>query len=66
MDNFTDLVLGTGSTLFSTGFCYGVYKEDNKLRNKFSRYSILTGLSLVAIGSSVFSVRAGCRFLKAG
>ena len=65
MDSFTDLVLGTGSTLFSAGFGYGFYKDD-KGSNKFSRYSVLTGLSLVAIGSSIFSVRAGCRFLKAG
>ena len=65
MDSFIDLIFGSGLALFSTGYGYWVSKEKEP-SNKFIRYSIITGISLTAVGSSLVSIKAGRRFMKAG
>ena len=64
MDSFTDLLAQTGVSVASYGLSYAYYKNDHT--NKFTRYSLVSGFSLTAVGFTLLATKSACRFLKAG
>lgn len=64
MDSLIDLISQSGLSMVSYGAAYGLFTENKN--NKFTKYSMLSGFSLTAVGFSLLATKSACRFLKAG